>query len=160
MNQTASKHADIMSLAKRIGEYIIETGDEDINGFKILSRSHFRSGPNPFYCHTNDGLYLVVGDSGIPNILHTPLGKWTLFGSTFTQVGYNSENFVNFLKTPLGLTLEESKSGQYRKVWKIGRFEGQELPEPSYRDEKDERGEWESQCREEWKEIATNLRWG
>ncbi len=101
-------------------------------GMKLIREEHFVGGINPYFNQTKCGLYLEEY-YGLPSVIYTPIGKWTIIGVGDGVSKLLMEHLMEHLKETLGLELDaEGKQeiwGHFGPVWRITKWENRKLPE-------------------------------
>lgn len=130
----------LLETAYQIGEYIqsFATQDrKDKSGKPYAILDEMRSGPNPFFDQTTQGLALEEGYGG-PSTIHTPFGSLKVLhvaGDSYNEI-------VEKIKDRLGLVLlypetYDPRFGSYGPIWAITKWEGKEIEKPAYRNRKE-----------------------
>jgi len=113
--------------AKLVGDHIHALIDSGKYDFHYLTKEHYKDGPNPYYLQTRTGLFIEETFSGHPAYLYTPLGKWSILGSTYTEPNQAKNiKIMDTLKDDLSLVLvRPAKRGVYEDfgaIWEINKF--------------------------------------
>lgn len=99
-------------------------------GMEPIWTGNFVGGINPYYNQT--GLYLEEC-YGLPSMIYTPIGKWTIIGGGGGVSKLLMEHLMEHLKETLGLELvAEGKQkiwGHCGPFWRITKWENRKLPE-------------------------------
>jgi|SaaInlV_150m_DNA_4_1039716.scaffolds.fasta_scaffold22847_2 hypothetical protein len=124
---------DTLFHASKIAEYIHALYDSP--DFKISShwQGHYPSGPNPYYFQTEQGLFLEETPCGSLSYIWTPLGRWTILGSIFTEdrgaINKLRNKLFEYVKVKEYLPMPDCKYPNRGVVWKIKGYKRISLPE-------------------------------
>jgi len=141
------KAEDALSITYQIGTFIQTLVSEDIDDPKKpygRFSGHFEKGPNPCYNQTQKGLVLEKNNSVYK--IHTPLGSWTILGSTCDK----QNKVFKSIQTSLGLEFLQDKTSSH---WAITKWNDKEIERPIYK--REEKFMPYEQVNKVWKEFAS-----
>jgi len=129
--------------AKLVGDHIHCLLDSGKYDFRCFTKEHYKDGPNPYYFQTKTGLFIEENLGNQPAYLYTPLGKWSILGSTHSEPDKTKTvKIMDTLKDDLGLVLFRAvKKGVYEDygaIWKITKYNTIPFQKAVFRDLGDE----------------------